>query len=133
DHAIDWVRTQHSMTPDKPFFSYLAFGATHAPFHVSKDWIDKYAGRFDDGWDAQRERTLCRQRELGIVPEDAELAAWADGVPHWDELDDAERRVAARFMETYAGFAEHTDVQVGRYVNALEEMGVLENTLFIYI
>jgi arylsulfatase A-like enzyme len=133
DHAIDWVTTQQAITPDRPFFTYLAFGATHAPFHVAAEWRDKYAGRFDAGWDAQREATLARQKELGIVPPTAELAPWAEGVPHWDELDETERRVAARFMETYAGFAEHTDAQVGRFVDALEEAGVLDDTLFFYL
>lgn len=133
DHAIDWVRTQKTLTPEKPFFSYIAFGATHGPFHVAPEWRDKYRGRFDQGWDAQREETLARQKELGIVPESAELGPWADVVPHWDELNDTEHQVAAAFMETYAGFAEHTDAQVGRFVDALEELGELDNTLFIYL
>lgn len=133
DHAIDWVGTQQAMTPDKPYFCYLALGATHAPFHVAPEWTAKYAGRFDAGWDAQRERTLARQQELGVVPEGTDLAPWAEGVPHWDELDEAEKRVAVRFMETYAGFAEHADAQVGRFVDALDDMGVLDDTLFVYI
>ena len=133
DHAIDWLRTQHSLTPDKPFFCYLALGATHAPFHVAPEWIEKYAGRFDAGWDAQREQTLARQKELGVVPETAELAPWADGVPHWDDLDDAARRVAARLMETYAGFAEHADHHVGRLVDTLDDLGVLDDTLVLYL
>lgn len=133
EHAIDWVENQQAITPDRPFFTYLALGATHAPFHVAPEWREKYAGRFDAGWDAQREEILARQKALGIVPETAELAPWAAGVPHWDELDETERRVAARFMETYAGFAEHADVQVGRFVDALDEMGVLEDTLFFYL
>jgi arylsulfatase A-like enzyme len=133
DHAIEWVENQQAITPDRPFFTYLALGATHAPFHVAREWRDKYAGRFDAGWDVQREETLARQKELGIVPESAELAPWAPGVPHWDELDETERRVAARFMETYAGFAEHADVQVGRLVDALDELGVLDDTLFFYL
>lgn len=133
DHAIDWVSTQQALTPARPFFTYLALGATHAPFHVAPEWIEKYAGRFDAGWDAQREQTLARQKELGIVPESAELAPWASGVPHWDDLDETERRVAARFMETYAGFAEHADTQVGRFVDALDGLGVLDDTLFVYL
>jgi arylsulfatase A-like enzyme len=133
DHAIEWVTTQQTMTPDRPFFTYLALGATHAPFHVAPEWQEKYAGRFDAGWDAQREATLARQKELGIVPEWAELAPWSEGVPHWDDLDETERRVAARFMETYAGFAEHADVQVGRLVDALDELGVLDDTLVFYL
>ena len=131
DHAVDWVTAQHELTPDKPFFCYLALGATHAPFHVAPEWIERYAGAFDDGWDAQRERTLARQKELGIVPPDAELAPWADGVPHWDELDPTARRVAARFMETYAGFAEHADHHVGRRVDRRRPLGVLDDTLVL--
>ena len=133
DNAISWVENQQAITPERPFFTYLALGATHAPFHVAPEWRDKYAGRFDAGWDAQREHTLARQKQLGIVPESAELAPWAEGVPHWDELDETEQRVAARFMETYAGFAEHADVQVGRFVDALDDMGVLDDTLFFYL
>jgi arylsulfatase A-like enzyme len=133
DHTIDWVVDQQTLTPDKPFFAYLALGATHAPFHVSQEWRDKYAGRFDAGWDAQREQTLARQKELGLVPPEAVLAPWAAGVPHWADLDEESRRVAARFMETYAGFAEHADHHVGRLIDSLEELGVLDDTLVVYM
>jgi len=133
DHAIDWIRTQRTLTPDRPFFSYVALGATHAPFHVGREWIEKYAGYFGAGWDAQREWTLARQKELGVVPESTELAPWAEGVPHWDDLTPAARRVAARLMETYAGFAEHADHQVGRLIDTMDELGVLENTLVLYL
>ncbi|RZQ61255.1 arylsulfatase [Amycolatopsis suaedae] len=133
DHAIDWVRTQRTLTPDRPFFTYLALGAAHAPLHVGRQWRDRYRGRFDHGWDRQRELTLRRQKELGVVPADTELAPWAEGVPHWDELTANQRRLAARFMETFAGFTEHADVQVGRFTAALEELGELDNTLFLYI
>src|SRR4051794_29486316 len=133
EHAVDWVRTQQSLTPYRPFFTYLALGATHAPFHVAEEWIQRYEGSFDQGWDAMREEILERQKGLGIVPPDAELAPWADGVPHWDELDDAAKRVAVRLMETYAGFAEHADQQVGRLVDALDQLEVLDNTLFVYL
>ncbi|MCW2134543.1 arylsulfatase [Arthrobacter sp. VKM Ac-2550] len=133
DNAIDWVHTQKTLTPDKPFFTYIAFGATHGPFHVGKDWKAKYRGRFDQGWNAQREETLNRQKQLGIVPESADLSPWADVVPQWDELDETERSVACGFMETYGAFAEHTDAQVGRFVDALDDIGELDNTLFIYI
>ncbi len=133
EHAISWIENQQAITPERPFFTYVALGATHAPFHVAPEWREKYAGRFDDGWDAQREQTLARQKELGLVPESTDLAPWAEGVPHWDELDETEKRVASRFMETYAGFAEHADVQVGRLVDALEDMGVLDDTLIFYL
>jgi arylsulfatase A-like enzyme len=133
DHAIDWVRTQRSLTPDRPYFCYLALGATHAPFHVGREWIEKYAGYFGGGWDAQREWTLARQRQLGIVPPETKLAPWPEGVPHWDDLTPAARRVATRLMETYAGFAEHADSHVGRLVDAIDEVGALDNTLVLYI
>lgn len=133
EHTISWVRTHQVLTPQRPFFAYLAFGATHAPFHVAPQWRDRYRGRFDHGWDRQRELTLDRQQAMGIVPPEARLAPWVEGVPHWDELDATQRAVAARFMETYAGFAEHTDAQVGRLVEALEDAGVLDDTLFVYL
>lgn len=133
DHAIDWVRTQRTLTPGRPFFTYLALGAAHAPLHVGREWQEKYRGRFDHGWDRQREATLERQKELGVVPPETELAPWAEGVPHWNELTDNQRQLSARFMETFAGFTEHADVQVGRFLDALEELGELDNTLILYI
>ncbi len=133
DRAIDYVRRQRAMTPDKPFFLYLPFGATHAPHHVSQKWVEKYRGRFDGGWDRQREETLARQKELGVVPPDANLTARHEEIPAWDDLFEEDRQASARLMETYAGFAEHTDHQVGRLVDALEEDGTLDNTLFLYI
>jgi arylsulfatase A-like enzyme len=133
DHAIDWISAQRTVGADRPFFAYVAFGATHAPFHVAPEWTARYQGVFDDGWDLQREETLVRQKVLGIVPEDAVLSPWAAGVPHWDDLSDVERRVAARFMETYAGFADHTDAQMGRLVDTLQDLGILDNTLVVYI
>ncbi|MDQ8702605.1 arylsulfatase [Streptomyces sp. LHD-70] len=133
DHAVDWVRTQRTLTPDRPFFTYLALGASHAPLHVAHEWQEKYEGRFDHGWDRQRELTLEQQKELGVVPPGTELAAWAEGVPRWDELSDTQRRLTARFMETFAGFTEHADAQVGRFVDVLAELGELDNTVFLYI
>jgi len=133
NHAIAWVQAQQTLTPDKPFFVYLSFGATHAPHHVPKQYSDRYAGKFDQGWDAVREITLARQKELGVVPKDAELTARSEGIPAWTELTDDARKVAARLMEIYAGFAEHTDEHAGRFVDALQAMGVLDNTLVIYI
>ena len=133
DKSIAWVKSQQAMTPDKPFFVYLSFGATHAPHHVAPEWIEKYRGKFDKGWDAVREETLAKQKALGIVPPDTELASRPEGVVPWNELTGDQKRVGARLMETYAGFAEHTDAQTGRLVDALDEIGALENTLFIYI
>ncbi|MFC7407045.1 sulfatase-like hydrolase/transferase [Georgenia alba] len=133
DKAAEWLRSQHEAMPDRPTFTYLAFGATHAPFHVPAAYRRRYAGQFDHGWDVQRERTLAEQRRIGVVPPETVLAPWADGVPHWDELDATSRRVAARFMETYAGFAEHTDAQVGRLLDTLADLGTLEDTLVVLI
>lgn len=133
EHAVDWVCTQRALTPDRPFFTYLAFGASHAPLHVAPEWQRKYRGSFDHGWDRQRELTLARQKELGVVPADAELAPWAAGVPHWDELGENRRALAVRLMETFAGFTEHADAQVGRFVAALEELGELDDTLLLYL
>ncbi|GAB3270453.1 arylsulfatase [Kineosporia babensis] len=133
DQSIDWIRTQRSLTPNRPFFTYLAMGASHAPLHVAPEWQEKYKGRFDAGWDAERERILQRQKELGVIPRDAALAPWAEGLPHWDELSETQRTVSARFMETFAGFTEHADTQVGRLVEALNELGELDNTIFVYL
>ena len=133
DHAIAWVQSQQALTPDKPFFMYLSFGATHAPHHVPPEWIEKYRGKFDQGWDALREETIARQKELGVVPPDTQLTARSEGIKAWDELSADEKHLATRLMETYAGFAEHTDHHAGRLIDALENMGVLDNTLVIYI
>jgi arylsulfatase A-like enzyme len=133
DKAISWVRQQKALMPDKPFFVYFAPGATHAPHHVPKDWADKYQGKFDDGWDVQRERTFARQKELGVIPADAELTARHDVIPAWDEMPDELKPVLAREMEVYAGFLEHTDYHVGRFVDAIEDLGILDNTIIYYI
>jgi arylsulfatase len=133
DKAIKWIRQQKSLMPDKPFFVYYAPGATHAPHHVPKEWSDKYKGRFDEGWDALREEIFARQKELGVVPPEAELTERHAEIPAWDEMPDEMKPVLARQMEVYAGFLEHTDHHVGRLVDALEDLGVLEDTLVYYI
>ena len=133
DHAVSWIRQQKALMPEKPFFVYFAPGATHAPHHVPKDWADKYKGRFDDGWDAQRERTFARQKELGVIPADAELTARHDEIPAWDDMPEELKPVLAREMEVYAGFLEHTDHHVGRVLDAIEDLGVLEDTIVYYI
>lgn len=133
DRSVDYVRTQHSLAPDKPFFLYLSPGATHAPFHVAPGWRDRYRGAFDDGYDEQRRRTLERQIEKGLVPEGTDLSPWPADVPRWDELTRDQRAVSARFMETYAGFAEHADTHVGRLVDELVATGEMENTVFVYM
>jgi arylsulfatase len=133
NQAIAWMRFQKSLTPDKPFFVYFAPGATHAPHHVPMEWIDKYKGMFDRGWDELREETLKRQIKLGVVPPDTKLTARPKEIAAWDSLSSDQKRLFARQMETFAGFAEHTDHEVGRLVQALNDMEILENTLFIYI
>ena len=133
DRAIDWVKTQKALAPDKPFFMYFAPGATHAPHHVPLEWADKYKGQFADGWDALRESIFERQQKLGVVGADAELTARPDEIPAWAEMDDELKPVLEREMEVYAGFLAHTDFHVGRLLDAVEEIGALENTLVYYI
>ena len=133
DRAITWLRQQKALAPDKPFFMYFAPGATHAPHHVPKEWADKYQGKFDDGWDVLREQMLPKQKQLGVVPEDAELTARHAEIPGWDDMPAELKPVLARQMEIYAGFLEQTDYHVGRLVDAIEELGVLDNTLVYYI
>jgi arylsulfatase A-like enzyme len=133
DKAIKWIRQQKALMGDKPFFAYFAPGATHAPHHVTAEWADKYKGQFDDGWDAIRERTFAKQKELGVIPEDAELTPRHDEIPAWDEMPEELKPVLRRQMEIYAGFLEFTDHHVGRLLDALDDLGVLENTLVYYI
>jgi arylsulfatase A-like enzyme len=133
DKAIKWIRQQKALMPDKPFFTYFAPGATHAPHHVTPDWADKYKGEFDDGWDALRERTFATQKELGVIPADAELTPRHEEIPAWDDMPDELKPVLRRQMEIYAGFLEFTDHHVGRLLDALEDLGVLDNTLVYYI
>ncbi len=133
DHAVSWMRQQKALMPDKPFFVYLAYGAAHAPHHVPKEWADAYAGEFDDGWDAQRERTFARQKELGVIPPEAELTGRHAEIPAWDDMPDELKPVLARQMEVFAGFLEHTDHNVGRVIDALEDLEVLDDTIIYYI
>ncbi len=133
DQAITWMRYEQALTPDKPFFIYFATGATHAPHHVPKEWIAKYTGKFDAGWDEYREHTLARQIELGVVPPGTELAPKPADIPDWKTLSAGEKKLYARQMEVFAAFAEHTDHEVGRLVDAIAAMGELDNTLFLYV
>jgi arylsulfatase A-like enzyme len=133
DKAIAWVRQQKSLMPDKPFFMYYAPGATHAPHHVRPEWSDRYKGSFDAGWDALREESFARQKEQGVIPSDAELTPRPDEIPAWDDVPDELKLVLSRQMEVYAGFMEHTDHHVGRLVDALEDLEVLDATLVFYI
>jgi arylsulfatase len=133
DRAIEWVRQQKALMADKPFFVYFAPGATHAPHHVPTEWADRYKGRFDQGWDRLREETFARQKQLGVIPPDAELTARHSEIPAWDDMPDGLKPVLARQMEVFAGFLEHTDHHVGRLVQVLEDLGVLGDTLIYYI
>jgi arylsulfatase A-like enzyme len=133
DQAINWVKAQQSMTPDKPFFVYYATGAVHAPHHVPKEWADKYKGQFDGGWDQVRNATLERQKKLGVVPASTRLGDKPKDIVDWDSLPPENRRLFARQAEVFSGFLEHTDNQVGRLKKALEDIGEMDNTLFIYI
>jgi arylsulfatase A-like enzyme len=129
DKAIGWVRQQKALAPDKPFFAYYAPGATHAPHQVSKEWIDKYKGKFDAGWDKLREETFARQKKMGIIPADANLTARPSEIPAYDDMPEVLKPVLARQMEIYAAFLEHTDHHIGRLIDSLEDLGILNDTL----
>jgi arylsulfatase len=133
DKAQAWIRQQKALAPDKPFFLYFSTGATHAPHHAPKEWSDRYRGRFDQGWDELREEILARQKELGVVPESAELTPRHEQIPAWDEMDERMKPFLSRQMEVYAGFLEHTDYQIGRVVDTLDDMGILDDTLIVTI
>jgi arylsulfatase len=131
DEAVRMVTAQQQSAPGKPFFLWFAPGAMHAPHHVDRSWVDPYAGQFDDGWDAWRDRVIARQVELGVVPAGAEATARPAWVAPWAELGSDERRLFTRMMETYAGFLTHTDAQIGRVLAGLENLGVLDDTLVV--
>jgi len=130
--AIGWMSAQKSLTPDRPFFIYFAPGATHAPHHAPKEYIDKYKGQFDQGWDKVREETLARQIKLGVVPAGTKLAPKPKEIKDWDKLTPDEQKLFARQMEVFAGFGEHTDYEIGRLIQAIEDLGQLDNTLVFY-
>jgi arylsulfatase A-like enzyme len=133
NQAIGWARYQKALTPEKPFFIYFATGATHAPHHAPKEWIAKYKGKFDQGWDKLREETIARQKKLGVVPPDTKLARKPEGIKDWDTLTADEKKLFAHQMEVFAGYGEHADHEIGRLVTAIDEMGQVDNTLFLYI
>jgi arylsulfatase len=133
DHAITWVRKVKSIAPDKPFFLYVATGATHAPHHAPKEWIDKFKGKFDMGWDAYREQTLERQKKLGVVPPDTKLTERSKGLPAWDSLNADQKRLYARMMEVFAGYGAQVDYEMGRVVDAVKALPDADNTLILYI
>ncbi|HZN61858.1 MAG TPA: arylsulfatase [Planctomycetota bacterium] len=133
DQAINWVSAQQALTPDKPFYMYFAPGATHAPHHAPKEWIAKYKGEFAGGWDKLREETFARQLKMGVVPAGTKLTPRPKEIPAWDGMSADQKRLFERQMETFAGFAEHTDQEIGRLVAQLEAIGELDNTLICYI
>jgi arylsulfatase A-like enzyme len=133
NQAISWVRFQKALAPDKPFFMYYAPGATHAPHHVPKAWAEKYKGKFDEGWDKLRELTLARQIKLGIVPAGTKLAPKPEAIKDWEKLSADEKKLFTRQMEVYAGFAEQVDYEAGRLLSAIKELGVMDNTVIIFI
>lgn len=133
DKAIDWIRLQKTSAPDKPFFLYFAPGATHSPHQVWPEWSDRFAGLFDDGWDALRQRTYARQLEMCVIPSGARLTPRPEQIPAWTDYDDRYKPVARRLMEVYAGFLAHTDAQIARVIDAVDGLGQWDNTLFIYL
>lgn len=133
DKAVEWLHTVRAQNATKPWMMYYATGATHAPHHVFKEWADKYQGQFDEGWDVYRQKTFERQKQLGIIPPDAELTDRPDLFPAWDSLTDSQRKLYARQMEVFAGFSENADWNVGRLLDAVDELGESDNTLVIYI
>jgi arylsulfatase len=133
DKTVEWLHGVRAHDPNKPWFVYYSTGCSHAPHHVAKAWADKYKGQFDDGWDVYREKTLERQKKLGIVPPDTQLAPRPEAYPAWDTLNDAEKRLYIRQMEVFAGYSENADWNVGRLLDAVEVMGEMDNTLIIYI
>ncbi|MCQ3828658.1 arylsulfatase [Microbulbifer elongatus] len=133
DRAIDWVRRSTSISPDKPFFLYVAPGANHSPHHAPEAWINKFKGQFDQGWDAYREATLERQLKLGVVPKGTKLTQRSEGLPAWDSLNADQKRLYARMMEVFAGYAAHVDHHMGRVIDAVKKTPNADNTIFIYI
>ncbi|MBN9299358.1 MAG: arylsulfatase [Filimonas sp.] len=133
DHAISWVREMKSIAPDKPFFLYVAPGATHAPHQVPKEWIDKYKGKFDGGWDAYREETYERQKKLGVIPPDTKLTPRPASLPAWSSLNADQKRLYARMMEVFCAYGAECDYEMGRIVDAIKQLPDADNTMIIYI
>ncbi len=133
DKAIAWVRQAKSIAPAKPYFLYVATGATHAPHHTPQEWIDRFKGKFDGGWDKYREVTLERQKTLGVVPKDTKLTVRSKGLPAWDSLNADQKRLYARMMEVFAGYGAHCDHELGRVLDAVKELPDADNTVIIFI
>ena len=133
DQAVSWIKYQKALTPDKPFFAYFAPGATHAPHHVPKEWIERWEGKFDQGWDKMREEILARQIEAGIVPEGTTLPEKPTAIPNWDDLTDDQKRLFKHQAEVFGAFIEMTDYEIGRLIKAIDETGQLDNTLIFFV
>jgi arylsulfatase len=133
ERTIGWIGQQKATAPDKPFFVYFAPGAAHAPHHPPREWADKYKGKFDHGWDRQREITFENQKKLGLIPKNTKLTPRPDSIPSWDSRSADEKRLYARMQEVFAGFLEHIDAQIGKLVDAIEQMGLRDDTLIIYV
>jgi len=133
DDAIGWINRQGSVSPDKPYFVYMAPGAVHAPLHVNQEWIDKFQGQFNQGWDKVREETLARQKKLGIVPKNTDLTPRPDSIQAWTALSADEKRLFAKHQEVFAGFLAQTDHEMGRLIKAIKKLPDTDNTLIIFI
>ncbi|MCA8883218.1 MAG: arylsulfatase [Rhodobacteraceae bacterium] len=133
EKAISWLQRHRALHPDSPFLLYWTPGAVHGPHHVAQEWADKYKGVFAEGWDVEKQRVFERQKQMGLIDADATLAPRPASLAGWDDIPEGERAFQERLMEVYAGFLEHTDVQVGKLVDAVEAMGIRDNTLIIYI
>ena len=133
DQAIRWIRQHRTAAPDRPFFCYFSTPAVHAPHHVAPEWIEPFEGRFDEGWDALREEIYRRQLDLGVIPPGTTLTPRPEQIPSWDDYPDRYKPVARRLMEVFAGFLAHTDAQVGRVLAAIDELGVGDDTLVVYL
>jgi arylsulfatase len=133
DDAIDWMKQVKEIQPDKPFFCYYVPGATHAPHHPTPEWIEKFKGKFDTGWNKLREEIFANQQKLGVIPKNAQLTPWPDTLKKWDDLTAEEKKLFARQMEVYAAYLAYADYEIGRMIQAVEDMGQLDNTLIIYI
>ncbi|EJJ27695.1 arylsulfatase [Rhizobium sp. CF142] len=133
DNAINYIKQLNAAAPDKPFFVYYAPGATHAPHHPTPEWIEKFKGKFDMGWNAMRDQIFANQKRLGVIPENAQLTAWPDDLPKWDTLDADSKKLFARQAEVFAAYVAYSDHEIGRVIQAVDDIGKLDNTLVIYI
>ncbi len=133
DEAINYMNSLNAAAPDKPFFLYYVPGGTHSPHQPKKEWIDKFKGKFDMGWEKLREQIFANQKRLGVIPANTQLTAWPDTLPKWDSLSLIQKKLYAREAEVFAAYAAYTDNEIGRVIKAVEEMGKLDNTLIIYI